>query len=232
MAASPYDQPGILLLGDTALSVEFGHTIDPAINRRVQNLFLALKSKNLPGILDLNPTYRSLLVQYDPLKLSPEAIQSLIRKCLKGNEAVREDEVRIHRIPVCYGGPFGPDLEEVAHQHLLGPEEVVALHTAVTYHVYMIGFTPGFPFLGGLDQRLFTPRKKTPREKVPAGSVGIADRQTGIYSMESPGGWQLIGRTPLKLFDPALEDPILIRAGEKLEFIPIPEETYWKLSVS
>jgi KipI family sensor histidine kinase inhibitor len=128
---------------------------------------------------------------------------------------------KIVTIPVHYGGSCGPDLQEVAEYHGLTPAEVIALHSAVTYRVYMIGFSPGFPFLGGLDPRLHTPRKKSPREKVPAGSVGIADQQTGIYSLDSPGGWRLIGRTPLKLFDLSREEPLLLGAGDQVLFQPI-----------
>ena len=221
-----YDSPKILLCGDQAVSIEFGDSIDPKINRKVLQLFDRLRARPVPGIKDLIPSYRSLLIQYDPLRLSPDDFQPLLTKHLSGWGPSLFLSENIIEIPVCYGGSFGPDLSGVADYHGLTPEEVVGLHSAVTYRVYMIGFTPGFPFLGGLDPRLHTPRKKTPRKKVPAGSVGLADQQTGIYSMDSPGGWQLIGRTPVRLFDLSREKPLFIGAGDRVRFRPISETAF------
>lgn len=178
------------------------------------------------GLIDLIPSYRSLLIQYDPLILAAENLTALVLSALaEGNDADFQEGPLVE-IPVCYGGVFGPDLPEVASCIGLTPEEVVSIHSSTVYHIYMIGFTPGFPFLGGLDPRLHIPRKKTPREKVPAGSVGLAGQQTGIYSMDSPGGWQLIGRTPLKLFDLRRPDPIYLKAGQQLRFRPIEAEEF------
>ena len=174
----------------------------------------------------LIPSYRSLLIQYEPLILSTEKLETSLRQLLPGLGEMISPSGRIVTIPVHYGGSFGPDLSEVAEYHGMTPSEVIALHSAVTYQVYMIGFTPGFPFLGGLDPRLHTPRKKTPREKVPAGSVGLADQQTGIYSLDSPGGWRLIGRTPVKLFDLSREEALFLRAGDRVLFQPITEKEF------
>lgn len=211
--------------GDAGLLVEFGAGIDPSVHLRVMHAFRALKAKNIGGVLDLVPAYASLLVQIDPWRISFERLRMEIDEVLEdaaGAENEHGAEGRIVDIPVCYGAEDGPDLEEVCRYHDLSAEEVVALHTAPLYTVYMIGFTPGFPYLGGLDPRLITPRRTTPRKRVPAGSVGIADRQTGIYSIDSPGGWQLIGRTPLRLFDPMGERPFLLEPGDRIRFVPIP----------
>jgi inhibitor of KinA len=221
-----YDSPKILPCGDQAVSIEFGDSIDPRISRKVLELFDRLRARPVPGIKDLIPSYRSLLIQVEPLILSPEDLETFLRQLLPGLGAVIFPRGRIVTIPVHYGGSFGPDLPEVAEFHGMTPSEVIALHSAVTYQVYMIGFTPGFPFLGGLDPRLHTPRKKTPREKVPAGSVGLADQQTGIYSLDSPGGWRLIGRTPVKLFDLSREEALLLRAGDRVFFQPISEKEF------
>jgi KipI family sensor histidine kinase inhibitor len=223
---SDFQKPRILLCGDTGISVEFGDEIDPGINRRVQQLFRRLKLRQTGGVLGLNPTYRSLFVQYDPWLCSFENLLLTVEECLGPgeNDAVGFSEVI--EVPVCYGGEYGPDLEEVASFHKMSPEEVARLHYTPLYHVYMIGFTPGFPYLGGLDERLHTPRKQTPRRLVPAGSVGIADRQTGIYPIDSPGGWQLIGRTPMRVFDIRKTDPFTIHCGNSVKFRPITKEEF------
>jgi inhibitor of KinA len=224
--ASAYEKPRMLPCGDTAVSVEFGNVVDRSVNERVHALFRTLKSLNPPGILDLIPTYRSLLIQYDPWECSFEQLLLLIEDCLENSPEMVWKEAGTVEIPVCYGGRLGPDLDEVAGFHGLTPAQVVDLHCAPLYYVYMIGFSPGFPYLGGLDARLFTPRRKEPREKAPAGSVGIADRQTGIYSIESPGGWRLIGRTPLKLFDLGRTNPFTLSPGSTIRFKPISGEAF------
>ncbi|MEW6490258.1 MAG: 5-oxoprolinase subunit PxpB [Thermodesulfobacteriota bacterium] len=215
--------------GDSAVSVELGEGIDLAVNRRVHALGRALAARSHPGIVALSPAYRSLFVEYDPRRCSFEELALLVEEAaqLPDLAAARGAEVEI---PVCYGGVLGPDLEEVAAFHGLDPARVAELHAAPVYHVYLVGFTPGFPYLGGLDPRLHTPRRATPRERVAAGSVGIADRQTGIYPIESPGGWQLIGRTPLRLFDLGREPPFLVPAGARLRFLPISREEYDRLA--
>jgi inhibitor of KinA len=219
-----YEVPKILPCGDQAVSIEFGDSIDPNINRKVLRLLDRFRARPVPGIKDLIPSYRSLLIQYDPLQLSLEDLKTFLglQWPCSGQEILPQG--KIVTIPVHYGGSCGPDLAEVAEYHGMTPAEVIALHSAVTYRVYMIGFSPGFPFLGGLDPRLHTPRKKSPRERVPAGSVGIANQQTGIYSLDSPGGWRLIGRTPVKLFDLSREEPLLLGAGDRVLFQPITEK--------
>lgn len=227
-AAPPF--PRMLLCGETAIVVEFGDDIDSSINRRVHALARALKDLNHPGILELNPTYRSLLVQYDPWELSYERLLLHIEDGLQSGGELHREPQDIVEIPVCYDRELGPDLDMVAARHGLSPASVAALHAAPVYDVVMVGFTPGFPYLSGLDPRLATPRKETPRKVVPAGSVGIADRQTGIYSVDSPGGWQIIGRTPLRIFDLERSDPFLLKPGDRLRFHPISRETFESLA--
>lgn len=218
--------PKILPGGDSALSVEFGAVIDPLINRQVQALFKKLKADPPSGLIDLIPTYRSLLVQYDPIRLSFEDLQKIIFSLVDLSESLFETTDRMVEIPVCYGNDFGPDLGEIAAFHHLSSEEVVTIHSEGLYQVYMIGFTPGFPYLGGLDTRLVTPRKKVPRALVPAGTVGIAGQQTGIYPLDSPGGWQLIGRTPVKLFDLTQPEPFYLKSGDQVTFKAISKEEF------
>jgi inhibitor of KinA len=218
--------PKILLCGDSAVSVEFGSAIDPLINQRVQALFTKLKAESPEGLIDLIPTYRSLLVQYDPTVLSFNELEKIVFSFGDLSKGVVVTVGRLVEIPVCYGKEFGPDLQEVAAFLHLTEEEVIEIHSKALYYVYMIGFTPGFPYMGGLDPRLFTPRKKVPRELVPAGMVGIADQQTGIYPLDSPGGWQLIGRTPVKLFDLGRKEPFYLKPGDRVKFKPISQEEF------
>jgi len=210
--------PRFLLAGDFGLLVEFGDKIDPEINKRVREIFITLEKFPIDGITEAVPTYRSILIFYDPLKTSPDQLQQKILALEKRSREVTIPPPETIEIPVVYGGDFGPDLGFVAEHNGLNQEEVIEIHTSGIYLIYMLGFTPGFPFLGGLSERLFTPRLKTPRDVVPAGSVGIANNQTGIYPIDSPGGWQLIGRTPIKLYDPKRENPILLKAGNYLRF--------------
>jgi inhibitor of KinA len=218
--------PKILLCGDSALSVQFGEAIDPLINQRVHALFKKLKSDSPPGLIDLIPTYRSLLVQYDPAVLSFETLQKIVFARCDPTESESESAGRLIEIPVCYGNDFGPDLKEVAALHRLTEKEVIQIHSRGAYRVYMIGFTPGFPYMGGLDPRLVTPRKEVPRALVPAGTVGIAAQQTGIYPLDSPGGWQLIGRTPVKIFDLTRPEPFYLKPGDRVKFKSISREEF------
>jgi KipI family sensor histidine kinase inhibitor len=214
------------LAGDTGLIMEFGEGIDPKVNARVRSVAAAVKKTPPDGVIEIIPTYRSLLLIYDPLKTLPE---KLIRFIEQADTGLGDEDAGTFRrvdIPVCYGGEFGPDIETVAKTAGLGIEDVIQRHSAPDYLIYMVGFTPGFPFLGGLDEKLFTPRLKTPRMAVPQGSVGIANNQTGIYPITSPGGWQIIGRTPLTLFAPHRENPFLYQAGDRIRFIPISLEEY------
>jgi inhibitor of KinA len=183
---------------------------------------------NINGIREVVPTYRSLLVYFDPLVISRQTLAEKILQLLKENSAteVAANAGRVVEIPVCYGGDFGPDIEFVANHNGLAVKEVVEIHTATPYKIYMLGFIPGFPYLGGMSERLNTPRLETPRTVIPAGSVGIAGTQTGFYPLESPGGWRIIGRTPLKGFDSQSENPFLFRAGDYLSFRSVTPADY------
>ncbi len=218
--------PRILVCGDSAISVEFGDAIEPYINAEVRRLFVTLKNGEHPGILDLIPTYRALFIEYDPWQCSFERLLLLVEDAINRGQAPSALNLPVIEVPVCYGGEYGPDLQELAVYHRLTVEQVIQLHSWPVYTVYMIGFTPGFSYLGGLDERLHTPRKQEPRKQVPAGSIGIADCQTGIYPIESPGGWQIIGRTPAKLFDLSKAEPFLFEAGDRLRFVPITKEAF------
>jgi len=212
-------------LGDRGLLVELGIGIDPAVNRRVQKLQQILSRENLCGVVETIPAYCSLLVVYDPLRAAPRALaQAIIGLCDFDDAADAGAPRPVIEIPVVYGGNTGPDLETVAACHGLTSEEVVRLHSGSTYRVYMIGFTPGFPYMGELPQALDTPRRETPRTHIPKGSVAIAQRQTGIYPVVSPGGWQIIGHTPLELFDPLQDKPSLLGMGDEVRFVPITAE--------
>jgi KipI family sensor histidine kinase inhibitor len=218
--------PRFLFAGDLGLLVEFGDKIGPEINQKVRKIFLTLEKVVIDGITEAVPTYRSILIFYDPSKISFGQLQQEILNIDQKLEEVTIPPPETIEIPVLYGGEYGPDLDFVAQHNGLTPEEVIEIHTSGTYLIYMIGFTPGFPFLGGLSERLFSPRLKTPRAVVPAGSVGIANNQTGIYPIDSPGGWQLIGRSPLKLYNPCRENPILLKAGNYIKFKRITEAEY------
>jgi inhibitor of KinA len=218
--------PRFLTAGDRGLLVEFGDKIDPEINEKIREISIALEKMPIEGVVETVPTYRSILIFYDPATTSPDRLRREILGLEKRNAGVTMPPPQIIEIPVVYGGEYGPDLEFVATHNGLTPEEVIEIHTSGTYLIYMLGFTPGFPFLGGLSERLFTPRLKTPRAVVPAGSVGIANNQTGIYPIDSPGGWQLIGKTPVRLYQPDQEEPILLKPGNVLKFKRITDQEY------
>jgi len=215
-------------VGDRGLLLEFGDRISQEINEKVRRMALAIQKESIDGIIETIPTYRSLLVIYHPLILPIEELKERLRKIEKQLQEFPLPEPKLTRIPVLYGGAYGPDLDFVASYHQISPEEVIRLHCSKPYFIYMIGFMPGFPYMGELPEALVTPRLKTPRLSVPKGSVAIAQRQTGIYSMESPGGWQIIGRTPIELFDLNRTPPSLLRMGDLVEFYPISEEEYLK----
>ena len=205
-------------MGDRSLLVELGDEISPAVNQRVQELFSAIDGQRSKGILDLVPSYRSLLMIYDPLCISIDEIKAGIKDIWNNPDQSRLPQPQTVKIPVVYGGEHGPDLELVAQYHNLTPREVIDFHTRSAYRVYMIGFTPGFPYLGEVLDAIATPRRETPRTLVPKGSVGIAQRQTGIYPVDSPGGWQIIGWTPVKLFDPFGKPPSHLVMGDRVQF--------------
>ena len=190
-----------LQCGEGALTVHLGDGIDPAINRRVTALQGAIGSAGLRGITDLIPAYADLTVCYDCTVISAKALQRQLRRLLDSLSVAGQDRRGVFQLPVCYGGDYGPDLDFVCHHSGLSAQEVIELHSAPDYLIYMLGFLPGFAYLGGLDPRLHTPRLDSPRTCIPAGSVGIGGAQTGVYPLASPGGWQLLGRTPVSVFD-------------------------------
>ncbi|MGE3917751.1 MAG: 5-oxoprolinase subunit PxpB [Hyphomicrobiaceae bacterium] len=215
--------------GDTALVVEFGDTVDREVSDRVLALAGAVDAAALSGVVEVVPTFRSLMVHYDPLVTSHDALEAGIRPLLGGLGAVHYRE-RLWSLPVCYGGDLGPDLDEVAERTGFAPDEVVRLHTAVTYHVYSLGFLPGYPYMGDGPAELSLPRRESPRLRVPMGSVCIAFRQAGVYSLESPGGWHLLGRTPVRLFDLRRDDAVLLAPGDKVRFTPIDRDAFERLA--
>jgi inhibitor of KinA len=205
-------------MGDRSLLVELGDTISPDVNRRVQQLMLQLRQAPLPGVREIAPGYRSLLVVYDPLTTAPAELKERIAEAAARPGIAGLPQAKRLTVPVFYGGNYGPDLEAVAGHLSISTDEVIRLHTETIYRVYMIGFTPGYPYMGELPAALTVHRRSTPRTRVPKGSVGIAQRQTGIYPVESPGGWQIIGWTPLELFDPSRQLPSLLEMGDRVKF--------------
>ena len=212
--------------GESCLVVELGDRINVALNLQVHALCLSVERAGLVGVQEAVPTYRSLAIYYDPLRIGRGALKENIDELLCSTLDQVEHRSRVVEIPTVYGGEYGPDLEFVARHTSLSEDEVIRLHTEPLYHVYMLGFTGGFPYLGGLSERLSIPRLHTPRLKVPAGSVGIAGTQTGVYPLESPGGWRIIGRTSLCLFDPSRQIPTPILPGDKVRFVQIPQREF------
>lgn len=221
-----YDKPKYLLAGDSTLIVEFGDKIEEAVNSKIRSLNLAIVNGNIPGIKEMVPTYRSLMIIYEPDVIELDHLKNRIDEIQAKLSELKLPEARVIEIPTLYGGEYGPDINFVAEHNKISVEEVISIHTSVEYLIYMIGFTPGFPYLGGMSDKIATPRLNTPRTKIPAGSVGIAGAQTGIYPIESPGGWQLIGRTPVKLYDPYRDEPVLLNAGDYIKFKAIDEKEY------
>lgn len=212
-------KPEITSLGDSVLLVRLGEEIDITINGRVHALAGLMNSSPLHGVIETVPAYATLAIHYDPLLLTYDEIHKWIRGKLERVKEIKPRTPRQFEIPVRYGGEFGVDLPIVADFHHLGVEDVIRIHSARTYTVYMMGFTPGFPYMGKVDDAIRTPRLETPRMRVPAGTVGIAGSQTGIYPIDSPGGWRLIGYTSMRVFDPEAESPFLFSPGDQIRFI-------------
>ena len=212
-------RPRIASLGDSSVLVQLGDGIDFIINQRVHTLANLIDSSALAGIIETVPAYATLLVHYDPLILSYAQVKNYLRARIAQVEESDSRKPRQVEVPVRYGGEYGPDLEFVASHCDLQIDDVIRLHTERIYTIFMMGFTPGFPYMGKLDDAIITPRLQTPRTRVPAGTVAIAGSQTGIYSIDSPGGWQLIGWTPLKLFAPETDSPFLFSPGDEVKFI-------------
>ena len=228
----PYNSPRFLNAGDEAIVVEFGNDISLASNRQVHALAEAADRSAIEGVIGVVPSYRSVLVQYDSMRTTQielrEALESLLEELGQNSEHDENGRSRVVHVPVLYGGDHGPDIEFVAEHNGISAEEVIELHTEPLYPVYMMGFSPGFPYLGGLSEMLVTPRMQTPRVEIPGGSVGIAEAQTGVYPVASPGGWRLIGRTPVSFFDHMRTPPSLLDAGDFVRFTPLPDESAYE----
>jgi len=223
-------RPVIRHASDHSLLVSFGEEISPEAHAHVRRLLHLLQAEPPAGVLNLHPAYASLLVSYDPLRVDREELQREIERCFAGVGEAGLPEPRVVEIPVCYGGELGPDLGDVSAVCGLHPAEVIREHAAGDYLIYFLGFSPGFPYLGGMSPRIAAPRRATPRKRVPAGSVAIGGSQTGVYPTASPGGWQLIGRTPLGLFDAGRTPPALLALGDRVRFVAIGEEEYRRVA--
>jgi len=213
--------------GDSALVIIFGNEINEKVNKKVHTVAKAIENSSPEWLIEVVPTYTSVYVYYDPIRISYSEVMEALKPFLVAEP--KEEEMRVIEIPVAYGGEFGPDIEFVAKYNGLSVDDVIEIHSKPLYRVYMLGFLPGFAYLGGMDERIATPRLEKPRLKVPAGSVGIAGKQTGWYAIESPGGWRLIGRTPLKTFDPTKSPPSIVHPGEYVKFVPIDEREFWEI---
>ncbi len=224
-----YEKAKYLICGDSALNMEFGNIISEETNKKIRAVAILIETMKISGINELVPTYRSLMIHYNPLMIDYGNLVSILREVEGSLDNILLPSPEIIEIPVLYGGQYGLDIENVAKHNNLTVEEVIRIHTSVEYLIYMLGFTPGFPYLGGMDKRIATPRLSSPRTKIPAGSVGIAGEQTGVYPMQSPGGWQLIGSTPVELFNPERENPILLKSGNYIVFKSIDEDEYMKI---
>lgn len=211
----------IVPAGDSAVTAEFDERIDPDVNARVIAATQAFEAAGIAGVRDTVPAFRSLTVYFNPLKTSIEAVSHALEQAVRQTGTRPEGPLRVLRIPICYGGAFGPDLSHVASFASVDQSEVIALHSDAIYRVFMLGFVPGFAYLASVNPRIAAPRRNTPRVRVPPGSVGIAGVQTGIYPLETPGGWQIVGRTPVKPFDPARREPFLFKPGDSVQFYPI-----------
>ena len=227
-----YEKIKYLVCGDRALLVEFGNQISLDIHNCIRRLVRRIDSEGIPGVLEVLPTYRSILIYYDPIVTNipdlERSIENLNRICV--DETV--DNARVIEVPTIYGEDYGPDLKSIATHTGMSVEEVIEVHSSVEYLIYMIGFSPGFPYLGGMPERISIPRLETPRTVIPAGSVGIAENQTGIYPKDGPGGWRIIGRTPLDLFQEKRNPPTLFSPGDYIRFIPITRDDYSVISKS
>ncbi|WP_419890864.1 5-oxoprolinase subunit PxpB [Paenibacillus xylanexedens] len=231
MTKQPYSWTEEILspLGEAAVIIQCGDQLSDAVQRRVMSVCALLEKSTLPAMIEWAPSYTSVTLFYDPFISSyPELCKILLQQLNQMKESVLH-KPRTVTIPVCYGGEWGPDLDYVASEHGLTAEDVIAIHTSGDYLVHMIGFAPGFPYLGGLSEQIATPRRATPRLRVEAGTVGIGGKQTGIYPVDTPGGWQCIGRTPLRLFRPEENVPSLLAAGDRVRFKQITMQEYLAL---
>lgn len=230
MTVSETEYATMAPLGDSAVIVRFGQEISLPIHHRIQAFTYRLQHNPFAGMIEFVPAFTTVTVYYDPMEATYLKVCSHLQASLAGSADEAGAGHRTVEIPVCYGGDFGPDLEFVARHNGITDEEVIRIHSGAAYLVYMIGFAPGFAYMGGMSGKIAAPRKPTPRLSIPPGSVGIAGGQTGIYPISTPGGWQLIGRTPLQLFRPEDNPPSLLQAGDSIRFRPISLQEYetWK----
>lgn len=222
----------IVAAGDASLTVEFEERIDPAINARAVRLADAIRAAAMAGVRDVVPTYRSATVFFDPLKIDHDLLLAELRREAERPAPAVNPLSEPFPIPVCYGGELGPDLADVAAFGRVDEHEAIRLHTSPAYRVFMLGFLPGFAYLGTVDALIAAPRRPSPRVRVPRGSVGIAGFQTGVYPSETPGGWQLVGRTPLRPFDAERREPFLLKAGDSVRFFAIDRPEYDRLQAA
>ena len=223
-------KPTISPVGDRAISIDFGQVIDPKINRHIRQTIERIKALQLEGIIELVPTYCALLVEYDAMQYSYSEICNIIEPTLEeGMTDTTNELLTVVEVPTVYGGDFGPDLSFVASHNHLSEDEVISIHSGTDYLVYMLGFIPGFTYLGGMDPRIATPRLSSPRTLIPAGSVGIAGEQTGTYPSDSPGGWQIIGCTPVTMYDMSKKQAALLRAGDYVRYVPIDDTEFYRI---
>ncbi len=226
MHTSSHEGARFVRSSDQSLLVYFGQEITLEAHERVRKLLRLLEIEPIAGVRNLHPAYCSVLIKFDAMKQRHEELEAILRKYLDRLGKVNLPEPRQVEIPVCYGGEFGPDLDEVAALNKVTAEQLIELHTATTYLVYFLGFVPGFAYLGKLHEALVTPRLAMPRKKVPAGSVGIAGNQTGVYPFETPGGWRLLGRTPIAMFSARREGSSLLSIGDRVRFVPISRQQF------
>jgi len=219
----------IVPVGDATMVVEFEERIDPAVNARAIAAAEALRAAAIPGVRDVVPTYRSVAVYYDPLLTDYDRLVWRLEDAIDAPTPAGSIEHARIRVPVCYGGDFGPDLPEIAKFARASEAEVIAIHISRTYRVFMLGFMPGFAYMGLVDSHIAVPRRETPRVRVPAGSVCVAGVQTSVHPVEAPSGWHLIGRTPVRPFDPSRRDPFLMKPADEVQFYPIGRDEFDRL---
>jgi inhibitor of KinA len=216
----------VIPASDSSLLIVFGNAISPQLHARVIGAFQALRAKRDPRIRNLHPGYTSVLIDFDPLQMSHEELAEMVAQLTGAAGSESEPRSDVVSIPVCYDVEFGPDLLDLAHYAKASPEEVIRLHSSATYLVYFLGFSPGFAYMGGLPEKLHMPRLATPRGHVAGGTVGIAGSQTGVYPVDSPGGWRLIGRTPWRMFNPHADPPTRLQPGDTVRFSAIDRATF------
>ena len=213
-------------MGDKGILIQFEQKISPDISAKIRRLVSRIDEAKNPAVIEVLPAYATVCLVYDPLTMNYEAAKIFLSELLNDQTADEALSSKVFEIPVLYSKETGPDLDFVSQHSGLGIDEIVSIHTSAEYLIYMLGFAPGFPYLGGMDERIAAPRLKVPRQKIIPGSVGIAGSQTGMYPIESPGGWQLIGRTPVKLYDPHRSPPVYYSAGDYIKYRAIDEDEF------